>query len=61
MAASVKVAERLRFPLGAASHTVSGSNQICSDPRGLWAALWDRKFGVRQVGGLGLGFVLHSD
>ncbi len=39
MAASVKVAERLRVPLGSASHTVSGSNQISSDPRSLCAAL----------------------
>ena len=36
---SVNVADRPRLPLGAASHTVSGSNQIYSDPRCFRAAL----------------------
>ena len=35
----MNVAERLRFPLGSASQTVSGSNQICSEPRCFRAAL----------------------
>lgn len=39
IAASVKVAEGARFPLGSASQTVSGSNQISSEPRCFRAAL----------------------
>ena len=39
IAASVNVAGRPRFPLGSASQTVSGSNQICRDPRCFRAAL----------------------
>ncbi len=39
IAASVKVAEQPRLPLGTASQSVSGSNQTSSDPRRLRAAL----------------------
>ena len=47
IAASLKVAGRPRRPRGGASHSVSGSNQITSDPRCLRAALKDRQFVVR--------------
>jgi hypothetical protein len=33
MAASAKVTERPRLPLGSASQTGAGSNQMCRDPR----------------------------
>ena len=39
IAASLNVARRPRFPLGSANQTVLGSNQICSEPRCLRAAL----------------------
>ena len=54
IAASEKVAGRPRRPRGAASHSVSGPNQITSDPRCLRAALQDRQLVVRQVGDAGL-------
>jgi hypothetical protein len=39
IAASEKVAGGPRRPLGAASHSISGSNQICNEPRCFRAAL----------------------
>ena len=47
MAASVNMAGRPRIPPGSASHTVAGSNQICSEPRCFGAALQERQFVVR--------------
>lgn len=54
IAAFETVAGRPRRPLGAASHSVSGSNQIRSEPRCFSAALVARQLVVREVEGTGL-------
>ena len=54
MAASEKMAGRPRRPCGAPSLSISGSNQISSDPRCRRAALQARQLVVRCLEGAGL-------
>jgi len=55
MAASEKVGERPRLPVGAANHAMSWSSQISKEPRAWSAALYSRQLLVRYLGGAGLG------
>jgi len=49
IAASLKRCCRPRLPLGGGTQTISGSNQIASDPRCFSAALYEGQFLVMYI------------